>query len=85
MNQVKVTFSQAINSAIHDSMEASKEVLCLGLGTPDPKGVFGTTKGLQERLGSRRVFEIPTSENAITGICIGLAIATKFHIFLTLL
>ena len=36
------------------------------------KRIFDTTKGLVEIYGSERVIEPPTSENALTGICLGL-------------
>ena len=49
--------------------------LITGLGVTDPKGVFGTTLGLVERYGDKRVLETPTSENAMTGVGVGLAIA----------
>ena len=49
-------------------------MLCFGLGVGDPKEVFGTTKNLQKEFGDERVFDIPTSENAMTGIAIGCAI-----------
>ena len=49
--------------------------LISGLGVSDPKGVFGTTFGLSEKYGSHRVLETPTSENAMTGIGVGLAIS----------
>lgn len=69
-----ITFSQAINDALVTAMDIDPNVICYGLGVPDPKGVFGTTSGLQERFGEERVFDIPTSENAMTGIGIGAAI-----------
>ncbi len=71
---MKLTFSQAINQAFIDAMKSDEKVLCLGLGATDPKGVFNTTSGLEKLFGSQRVFDIPTSENAITGICVGLSI-----------
>jgi pyruvate dehydrogenase E1 component beta subunit len=46
----------------------------MGLGVTDPKGVFGTTIGLAQKYGRKRVLETPTSENAVTGIGVGLAI-----------
>ena len=70
----KITFSQAINEAMFIAMKTSDKVLTYGLGVPDPKGVFSTTLGLQEEFGSNRVFDTPTSENAMTGIGIGLSI-----------
>ena len=70
-----LTFSKAINLAFTHSMDEDEKVICMGLGVPDPKGVFGTTLGLQEKFGEQRAFDIPTSENALTGVCIGLAIS----------
>lgn len=69
-----ITFSQAINEALNLAMTLDPNVICYGLGVPDPKGVFGTTIGLQESFGDERVFDMPTSENAMTGIGIGAAI-----------
>ena len=46
----------------------------MGLGVPDPKGIFGSTLGLQEKYGAERVFDIPLSENAMTGVALGAAI-----------
>jgi len=68
------TFSIAINEAIHQAMEIDESVICFGLGVTDPKAVFGTTANLEKRFGSARVFDIPTSENAITGVGIGAAL-----------
>ena len=45
-----------------------------GLGVPDPKGIFGTTSGLEKKFGSNRVLDMPTSENAMTGVAIGSAL-----------
>lgn len=69
-----VTYAQAINEALHLAMEMDDSVICYGLGTPDPKGVFGTTVGLQERFGGERVFDMPASENAMTGVAIGASL-----------
>ena len=68
------TFAGAINEALHISMKKDKKLLCYGLGVTDPKGVFGTTLNLEKKFGSERVFDIPTSENAITGVAIGAAL-----------
>ncbi|MFM7273636.1 MAG: alpha-ketoacid dehydrogenase subunit beta, partial [Gammaproteobacteria bacterium] len=46
----------------------------MGLGVPDPKGIFGSTLGLQQTHGVDRVFDIPLSENAMTGVAVGSAI-----------
>jgi pyruvate/2-oxoglutarate/acetoin dehydrogenase E1 component len=67
-------FAAAVNEAIHQAMEIDKSVICYGLGVTDPKTVFGTTANLEKRFGSERVFDIPTSENAMTGVAIGAAL-----------
>lgn len=69
-----VTFAEAINDALSVAMANDPNVICYGLGVDDPKGVFGTTLGLQQTYGSERVFDMPTSENAMTGIGIGAAL-----------
>ena len=68
------SFADAINKAFIDAMEEDNKVICMGLGVPDPKGVFGTTLNLEKKFGKNRVFDIPTSENAVTGICVGLSL-----------
>ncbi|MCB1085368.1 MAG: alpha-ketoacid dehydrogenase subunit beta [Chlamydiia bacterium] len=67
-------FNQAILEATAQLLENDPSVYLMGLGVPDPKGTFGTTVGLQEKFGSNRVMDMPTSENAMTGIAIGSAI-----------
>lgn len=69
-----MTFAKAINDALIQAMALDEGVICYGLGVDDPKGVFGTTLGLQEKFGADRVFDMPTSENAMTGIGIGAAL-----------
>jgi len=68
-----VTFSKAINIGIEQAMKKDRSVVCFGLGVTDPKGVFNTTLNLEEKFGSNRVFDMPTSENAMTGIAIGMS------------
>ncbi len=69
-----LTFAKAVNEALAQAMEMDKSVICYGLGVDDPKGVFGTTLGLQERFGTERVFDMPASENAMTGVAIGASL-----------
>ena len=71
----KLTFAQAINEATHQAMDADPSVICFGLGVTDPGAIFGTTKGLEEAFGSARVFDMPTAENAMTGVAVGAALA----------
>ena len=67
----ELSFAQAVNEAIQIAMSSDERVICYGLGVTDPKGVFGTTSGLVEKFGQKRVFDVPTSENAFTGVGIG--------------
>jgi pyruvate dehydrogenase E1 component beta subunit len=71
---MKITYSQAINKAIEEEMQRNKNLVCFGLGANDNMKFFGTTKGLKEKFGEQRVFETPTSENAMTGIGIGMSL-----------
>ncbi len=69
-----LSFAKSINKALFEAMGQDNSVICYGLGINDPKAIFGTTKGLKDRFGSNRVFDTPTSENAMTGIGIGASL-----------
>ncbi len=70
----KIKFYEAIKESQTQLMMQDKSIVTMGLGINDPKGIFGTTKGLNKIFGNKRVLETPTSENAITGIAVGAAI-----------
>lgn len=70
----EITFAEAIRDGLSVAMALDESVICYALGIDDPKGTFGTTLGLHQRFGRQRVFDTPTSENAMTGIGIGAAI-----------
>lgn len=53
-------------------MERDKSVFVMGLGVTYPNGADGTTAGLVEKYPNR-VFDMPCSENAATGLCNGAA------------
>ena len=68
----ELTVSQSIKEALITAMRKDSKVLLLGLGVDDPKGIFGTTKGIDKLFkNKKRVFDFPTAENAMTGIAIG--------------
>ena len=69
-----ITFAQAVNEALHCALQQDDKVIAFGLGIDDPKRIFGTTAGLKEAFGPRRVFDMPVSENAMTGIAVGAAL-----------
>jgi len=66
--------SQAIHEATDQTLKKDKNLILIGEGINDPKGIFGTTSNLYKKYGKTRVIESPISENGITGISIGLAI-----------
>ncbi|MAR08814.1 MAG: hypothetical protein CL681_02410 [Blastopirellula sp.] len=69
-----MTYSNAIREAHEIALEQNTNNYVMGLGVTDPKGIFGSTKDLDKKFGRERVFDIPISENAITGFAIGSAI-----------
>lgn len=70
----EITCAEAIREATDQAMAANEDVFVIGEGVPDPKGIFGTTLGLEEKYGKGRVMDMPVSENAVTGVCIGAAL-----------
>ena len=64
-------YSEALREAQAQIMRYDESVFVCGLGVPDPKGVFGSTIGLEEEFGPKRVFDTPACENATVGMMIG--------------
>lgn len=71
----KLNFVEAIREGLDLALAQDPSVLIIGEGVPDPKAIFTSTAGLQEKYGSRRVFDMPLAENGLTGVCIGAAIS----------
>ena len=69
-----ISFAEAVREAQDICLTDDASAYVMGLGVPDPKGIFGTTSGLQTKHGKDRVFDIPLSEHAMTGVAIGSAI-----------
>jgi pyruvate dehydrogenase E1 component beta subunit len=70
-----ITFAEAVREGLDQCMENDSRVIVIGEGVPDPKAIFGTTAGLRKKYGDRRIFDMPLSENALTGVCSGAAMA----------
>lgn len=66
-------FKDAIREAQEIAL-ADPSVFLIGEGVPDPKAIFGTTTGLKEKFPNR-VFDMPISENGLTGVTIGAAVS----------
>ena len=71
----KITYSLAINEALHQIMALDQSVFLIGQGVKSPWYVGNTCQGLFESFGPERVIDTPVSENAITGSAVGAAIA----------
>jgi acetoin:2,6-dichlorophenolindophenol oxidoreductase subunit beta len=69
-----IAFGEAVREALDIALERDAAVYVMGEGVGDPKGVFGTTKGLIDKYGPDRVIEMPVAENGMTGIAIGSAL-----------
>jgi len=70
-----ITFAEAIREALDFVMKNDRRVIVLGEGVDDPQGTFGTTLGLKDSYGAKRVIDMPLAENAATGIAIGACLA----------
>lgn len=70
----QMTYGQAIRNALFLAMEKDPSVFVMGIGVDDHKAIFGTTQGLVERFGGKRVFDTPISEGAMTGVALGAAL-----------
>jgi pyruvate/2-oxoglutarate/acetoin dehydrogenase E1 component len=69
-----ISYAQAIREALAEELERDESVFLMGQDIGVFGGVFGVTKGLQERFGKRRVFDTPIAENFLAGGAVGAAI-----------
>lgn len=69
----KISYLEAITSAIREEMRRDENVFILGEDVGVKGGVFGTTKGLLEEFGEARAMDTPLAESAIAGVAIGAA------------
>ena len=68
-------YVDALREAVAAEMERDPRVFLFGLDVDDHKAIQGSTRGLQQQFGSDRVFNTPLSEDAMTGVAIGAAMA----------
>jgi len=76
----QITYRQAIKEALTQALEMDERVFIMGEGVDDVGGIFGTTLGLQQEFGSKRVFDIPIAENGMTGVAVGAALAGMYPV-----
>lgn len=70
-----LSFRDALAYALADEMAGDESVFVFGLDVADHKRIMGSTTGLVERFGTRRCFQTPLSEDAMTGVALGAAIS----------
>lgn len=68
-------YVDALAEAVGQEMERDPSVFVMGLDVDDHKAIQGSTRGLLQRFGADRVFTTPLSEDAMTGVAIGAAMA----------
>jgi pyruvate/2-oxoglutarate/acetoin dehydrogenase E1 component len=71
----ELSYVDAVREATEQEMARDSSVILFGLDVDDPKAIQGTTRGLLEKFGPERVFGTPLSEDAMTGVAIGAALA----------
>lgn len=74
MSKRILQYTEAYREATDQLMKKDDQVHVLGLGVTYKNGADGTTGGLLEKYPGR-VHDIPVSENAATGMCVGAAIS----------
>ena len=75
-----MTYRDSLRTAMELILQENPNALVLGQGISDHKAVFGSTLGLVEAFGPSRVIETPLSEDAVTGISVGLALTGMYPI-----
>src|SRR5690348_10839541 len=73
--QRMLSYVDALREAVAQEMARDERVFVMGLDVDDHKGIQGSTRGLVEEFGPDRVFTTPLSEDAMTGVAIGAALA----------
>lgn len=74
-SQRLLSYVDALAEAASQEMEADPSVFVMGLDVDDHKAIQGSTRGLLEKFGPDRIFTTPLSEDAMTGVAIGAAMA----------
>ena len=75
MNNREITYAEALFEAVNQEMSIDDSVFVFGLGVDDVKGMYGTTMDLHKIYGESRNFDTPLSEDGMTGVAIGAALA----------
>ena len=74
----QLSIAEALRQAIREEMRRDPRVFCIGedIGIPGGfGGAFTVTLGLAEEFGHERILDTPISEEGLTGVAIGAAMA----------
>src|SRR5262245_8177957 len=71
----EASYAEALRQGLEQALELSDRVFVVGQLVDYAPGVFGSTTGLVERFGTKRVRDFPVSESAMTALGIGAAVA----------
>jgi pyruvate dehydrogenase E1 component beta subunit len=74
----QISIAEALRQAIREEMRRDPRVFCIGedIGIPGGfGGAFTVTLGLSEEFGHERILDTPISEEGLTGVAIGAAMA----------
>lgn len=71
----ELSYARAINTALKEELERDDRVFVMGQDVGLLGGVFGVTRGLQDRFGPDRVIDTAIVEHFIVGGAVGAALA----------
>jgi 2-oxoisovalerate dehydrogenase E1 component len=75
LSAAPVTVAQAINRALAHTLARHPEALVFGEDVARKGGVYGVTRGLQQKAGRARVFDTLLDEQAILGLALGAGVS----------
>jgi len=70
----ELSYAGAINEALSQAMELCPDVVVMGQLVNYKSGIFGTTSGLVDKFGDKRVLDFPVAESLMTSSAIGAAV-----------
>lgn len=77
-----ISYSQALFETFDAILSTNDKAFIMGQGVDDSLAMFGTTLNLHKKYGAARVFDTPLSEDGMTGIAVGAALAGMRPIYM---
>ena len=75
-----LSYAGALLETMDGALAAHPNTFIMGQGVDDFKGIFGSTTGLADKYGAKRVFDVPLMEEGMTGIAIGASLVGDYPI-----